>query len=56
MLYNVSMVITNHGIWIGLLFVALIAGFLSALPRWTGPMRMRLDRYLPFSIYRDYAA
>ena len=56
MLYNVSMVITNHGIWIGLLFVALIAGFLSAMPRWTGPMRMRLDRYLPFSIYRDYAA
>ena len=56
MLYSVSMVITNYGVWIGLLLVSLITAFLVALPRWTGPVRMRLDRYLPFSIYRDYAS
>ena len=56
MLYSVAMVITHHGLWIGLAMVAMIVGFLYALPRWTGAMRMKFDRYLPFSIYRDYAS
>jgi type II secretory pathway component PulF len=34
------------------IIAALIWLFLYMLPRWTGPLRTRLDRFPPFSIYR----
>ena len=38
--------------WIALVTVALIALFFVSLPRWNSPLRVRLDRYPPYSIYR----
>jgi type II secretory pathway component PulF len=38
-----------------LLGVGIVAFFFSySLPRWTGSMRSRCDKHLPFSVYRDY--
>lgn len=34
----------------------LLAGYFWSLPRWTGPMRNKLDRHVPYSIYRDLKA
>lgn len=33
-------------------FGLLVTGLIYALPRWTGPIRAKLDNYVPFSIYR----
>ena len=36
--------------------VALVAGVATALPRWSGPWRMRLDQGLPLSLYKALVA
>lgn len=38
--------------WIALAVVCLIAAFFASLPRWDGSLRITLDRYAPYSIYR----
>lgn len=38
--------------WIALAVVLLLIAFLAALPRWNGRLRVILDRFAPFSIYR----
>lgn len=49
---NVS-TFAQHWLWlIGPLFAALIVAFFFSLPRFDGPLRVRLDRYAPYSIYR----
>lgn len=53
-LYFVSQVIRNFGIFILLAVIGLATLFYWALPNWTSPMRRRLDKFLPFSMYRDY--
>lgn len=37
---------------IGFCVVALIVAFFISLPRWTGGLRIKLDKYPPYSIYR----
>lgn len=54
-LYFMSQLITEHGVAIVAGIVALFILFIYSLPRWTGPQRQRLDRYLPYSLYRDYS-
>jgi type II secretory pathway component PulF len=40
-------------LWLLALFVVVvIIAFFVSLPRWDGPLRIRLDRYAPYSIYR----
>lgn len=55
-LYNTSYIVTHHGWWIGLMLLAAFSLFIYALPRWTGPTRVRFDQFLPFNLYRDYAS
>lgn len=38
--------------WLGLAVVLLIVLFFVGLPRWNSSLRIQLDRYPPFSIYR----
>lgn len=38
--------------WIGLAVLLLVVAFFVALPRWNGRVRVVLDRFAPFSIYR----
>jgi type II secretory pathway component PulF len=43
----------RHWVWLWILVVvAAIVVFLISLPRWDGNVRVRLDRYAPYSIYR----
>lgn len=43
----------QHWLWLlGLIFVLSIVGFIISLPRFDGPVRIRLDRSVPYSIYR----
>lgn len=39
-------------LWIAVLFVLLIIAFSISLPRWNSSLRVTLDRYVPYSIYR----
>jgi hypothetical protein len=36
--------------------VAFFAGLIYSLPRWTGPVRKQLDKWLPLNLYRDFAS
>ncbi|MBB3192968.1 hypothetical protein [Roseateles terrae] len=54
-LYAVSYVVSHYGILIALGVVALLVAFGVSLPRWQGPMRRRLDRLAPYSLYRDFS-
>ncbi len=41
--------------WMWLIVLIIVGGifsFFASLPRWTGGMRIQLDRYAPYSIYR----
>jgi type II secretory pathway component PulF len=38
--------------WIALLSVCLVVAVVVSLPRWNASLRVRLDRYPPYSIYR----
>ena len=55
-LYLVSELIAHHGLAI---LGGLVAGFvlfLYSLPRWRGPWRVAVDRFLPYSLYRDFSS
>ena len=54
-LYKVSMIINNYGIVIAIATISCFAIFVFSLPRWVGTQRSRFDRYLPYSLYRDYS-
>lgn len=43
----------QNWLWLIAVIVAGVVGvFFVSLPRWDGPMRIRLDRYAPYGIYR----
>lgn len=54
MLFGLSQFVVAFGPYLLILLIAGIVAFVLSLPRWTGPMRARFDRHLPYSIYRDY--
>ena len=54
-LYAVSMVMADHGLTIAVAFLGLVGLFMFSLSRWTGPLRTVADRFMPYSLYRDYA-
>lgn len=54
-LYTVSQLISQYGIYIALGFVGTIALFIYSLPRWNGRVRTFFDRFLPYSFYRDFS-
>jgi type II secretory pathway component PulF len=54
-LNTVASAIRGYGVFIfGGIGLALV-GFLYSLPHWSGKLRNRLDRHLPYSLYRDYS-
>lgn len=43
----------QHWLWLIAIFIAcIVIAFFLSLPKWDGPMRIRLDRYAPYGIYR----
>ncbi|MCD4485203.1 hypothetical protein LQR31_12015 [Chromobacterium vaccinii] len=55
-LYYLSAAIRDFWFLIYGLPVLLGFAYFWSLPRWTGPLRNRLDRHLPYSVYRDLKA
>ncbi len=53
-LYSVSQYLLHYGIYTLVGFVSIAAAFTYSLPRWQGPVRRRLDRYMPYGVYRVY--
>lgn len=51
-LLKLSLFFKTYSWLIAVVLGALLVGFAQLLPRWTGPMRDRFERYPPFSIYR----
>jgi type II secretory pathway component PulF len=49
-LYALSQLISNHGILIAVSIVGIFSAFFYSLPRWVGPWRVRVDRFLPYSL------
>jgi type II secretory pathway component PulF len=54
-LYWISQTIIHYGFYIAGGFIAVVGLFFYSLPRWRGAVRKYVDRYLPFSFYRDYS-
>jgi type II secretory pathway component PulF len=54
-LHGVSMMIRNYGLLIVAIFLVMLGIFFYSLGNWTGNLRVRADRYLPYSLYRDYS-
>lgn len=54
-LHAASLLIRNHGLLMALSFVSMLGAFFYSLGNWTGNWRVRVDRYLPYSLYRDYS-
>lgn len=51
-LYIMSVLVQNLMLYFVAALVLLLIAFAAALPRWRGDVRIFLDRYAPFSIYR----
>jgi type II secretory pathway component PulF len=51
-LYTLSLFVQHGMIWLLFAVAGLLALTLFSLPRWGGRLRVRFDRYPPFSIYR----
>ncbi|SUX55926.1 type II secretion system F family protein [Chromobacterium vaccinii] len=55
-LYYLSAAIRDFWFLIYGLPTVLTCAYFWSLPRWASPLRSRLDRYLPYSLYRDLKA
>lgn len=47
-----SQFIRDHGGLIGIVFAGLVFLIFYSMPRWTGPMRVSFDKFVPWSLYR----
>lgn len=54
-LYAISYAVRHHGLLLLALALAILVAFMRSLPRWQGRLRRRLDRHLPYSLYRDFS-
>lgn len=45
----------QYGVLLGVVASITVVVFAWSLPRWTGPLRRRLDRWPPYSLYRFWA-
>lgn len=55
LLYQMSRLVTEKGIWILSTTVGTLLLFLFSLDRWTGALRRKCDDYFPYNIYRDFS-
>lgn len=51
-LYIMSLLVQHWMLWVVIALVALIAGVLVSMPLWRGNVRVIVDRFAPYSIYR----
>lgn len=54
MIYGISYIVTHFGIFLLFAAIAGVWAFGWSLNNWTGPTRAKLDKKLPYRMYRDY--
>jgi type II secretory pathway component PulF len=54
-LYTISQIITHYGLYLLTVVIALTWFFIYSLPRWHGRVRQFVDKFMPYSFYRDYS-
>jgi type II secretory pathway component PulF len=54
LVYAVSKFIVNYGMQTAITAFVMLILFLYSLPRWQSPLRRRLDKFIPYSVYRVY--
>jgi type II secretory pathway component PulF len=54
-LFYTSQLVTQRGLLLLGVLLLVLELFLFSLPRWTGPLRRKLDDYFPYNIYRDFS-
>lgn len=53
--YVMADIVRNFGLWFVAAFIVVLTLFIWSLSRWQSPARRRVDRYLPYRLYRDYS-
>ncbi|MFL9611135.1 type II secretion system F family protein [Methylobacillus sp. Pita2] len=53
-LYPISQIVANYGIYIGVIIVLAIVGFGLSIKRWYGDKRVVVDNWIGYSMFRDY--
>lgn len=51
-LYIMSLLVQNWMVWVVIALIALVASVLVSMPLWRGNVRVIVDRFAPYSIYR----
>ena len=52
--YAVSQFVLNYGIHTAVVLAHIFTTFIYSLSRWQSPTRRRLDKFIPYSVYRVY--
>lgn len=55
MVYSISSVVRHYGLYMLLCLLVVVIAFVKSLANWYGPMRNRVDNWLPYSLYRDFS-
>lgn len=53
-LYAFSVLLRTHGVLVATLVPAAVFAFVKSFTLWRGSLRRKLDRHLPYSLYRDF--
>lgn len=53
-LYPISQIVSNYGIYLSLAIVALIIAFGFSIKRWYGDKRVIVDNWIGYSMFRDF--
>lgn len=54
-LYVISSTVRHYGLFILIGLAVMITLFVRSLPNWFGPMRRKVDNWMPYSLYRDFS-
>ena len=54
-LYAISSTVRHYGIYMLGFLIILVVAFIKSLANWHGPLRKRVDNWVPYSLYRDFS-
>ena len=54
-LYHIAFAVRHYGLYIVAAVLAVLGLFFYSLPNWSGPLRRKFDRWMPYSLYRDFS-
>jgi type II secretory pathway component PulF len=54
-LYWISSFVTGYGLYVVCVLAVIVSLFVFSLDRWVGDLRVRVDNYFPYNLYRDFS-